>query len=65
MCYNVTVFENPSYEAIMTLSLNIMYFLASYCQVTRCDTNGSCLQKALVNAITVSGTAWYITVLLI
>ena len=71
MYYDVTVFENPAYEAIMTLPLNMIYFVASYWQVTRCsllwcDTNGSCcLQKALVKAVTVSGTACYITVLLI
>ena len=71
MYYDVTVNENPAYEGIMRLPLNIIYFVASYWQVSRCtllwcNTNGNCcLQKALVKAITVSGTSCYITVLLI
>ena len=71
MYYDVTVIENPAYERIMRLPLNIINFVASYQQVTRClllwcDTTGRCcLQKAFVNAVTVSGTACYITVLLI
>ena len=57
MYNDVTVFENPAYEGIMTLLLNITYFVASYWQVTRStllwgDTNGSCLQKAVVEADT-------------
>ena len=55
MYYDVTVVENPAYEGIvrLPLNINIIYFVASYWQVTRCsllrcDTNGSCcLQKAL------------------
>ena len=71
MYYDVTVNENPAYEGIMRLPLNIIYFVASYWQVSRCtllwcNTNGNCcLQKAIVKAITVSGTSCYITVLLI
>ena len=71
MYYDVTVIENPAYKRIMRLPLNIIYFVALYQQVTRCsllwcDTNGRCcLQKAFVNAVTVSGTVCYITVLLI
>ena len=71
MYYDVTVIENPAYEGIMTLPLNVIYFVASYWQVTRCallwcDTNGSCcLQNDLVKAVTVSDTTCYITVLLI
>ena len=71
MYYDVTVIENPAYNKIIRLPLNIINFVASYQQVTRCslfwrDTNGRCcLQKAFVHALTVSGTACYITVLLI
>ena len=71
MYYDVTVIENPAYEGIMWLPLNIIHFVASYWQVTRCallqcDTNGTCyLQKNLVKAVTVSNTACDITVLLI
>ena len=36
MYYDVTVIENPAYEGIMRLSLNIIYFVASYWQATRC-----------------------------
>ena len=63
MSYDVTVNENPAHEGIMRLPLNIIYFLVSCWQVTRCtflwcDTNGSfCLQKELVKADTVSNTA--------
>ena len=70
MYYAIIVIENPAYEGIMRLPY-IIYFVASYWQVTYCtllwcDTNGSCcLQKDLVKAVTVSGTARYITVLLI
>ena len=70
MYYDVTV-ENLAYEGIMRLPLNIIYFVASYWQVTRCtllwcDTNESyCLQKDLVKAVTVSNTACCITVLLL
>ena len=55
----------------MRLPLNIIYFVASCWQVARCallwcDTNGSCcLQKDLVEGVTVSDTACYVTVLLI
>ena len=71
MYYDVTVNENPAYEGIMRLPLNVIYFVTSYWQVSRCtllwcNTNGNCcLRKALVKAITVSGTSCYITVLLI
>ena len=60
MYYDITIIENPAYEGIMRLSLNITYFMASYWQVTRCtllwcDTNESCcLQKDLAEAVTVS-----------
>ena len=69
MYCDVTVIENPAYLGIMRLPLNIIYFVESYWQVTRCtflwcDTNGSCcLQKDLVKAVTVSDTSCYITVL--
>ena len=71
MYYDVTVIENPAYKEIMRLPLDIIYFMASCWQVTRCtllwcDTNGSCcLQKDLVEAVTGSDTACYVTVLLI
>ena len=71
MYYDVTVIENPAYEGTIGLLLNIIYFVATYWQMTHCtlstrDTNGSCcLQKGLVKAVTVSDTACYITVLLI
>ena len=67
MYYDVTVIENPVYEVIMRLPLNIICFVASSWQVTRCtilwcDTNGNCcLQKDLVEAVTVSDTACYIS----
>ena len=54
MYYDVTVIENPAYKGIMRVPLNIIYFVASYWQVTLCSllwfyTNESCcLQKALV-----------------
>ena len=56
---------------IMRLPLNIIKFVASYQQVAHClllwcDINGRCcLQKAFVHMVTVSGTACYITMLLI
>ena len=71
MYYGVTVIENLGYEGIMKLPLNIVYFVASCWQVTRCtlfwcDTNGRCcLQIDLVKAVAVSDKACYITVLLI
>ena len=71
MYYDVTVIENLAYKGIMRLPFNIIYFMASYWQVTRCtllwcDTNGGCcLQKDLVKAVTASDTACYVTVLLI
>ena len=71
MYYDVIVFENPAYKGIMRLPLNIIYFMASCwqgtcCSLLWCDTNGRCcLQKALGKAVTVSGMACYITVLLI
>ena len=30
MYYDVTVIENPAYEGIMRVPLNIIYFVASY-----------------------------------
>ena len=71
MYYDVTAIENPTYEGIMRLPLNVVYFVTSCWQVTRCmllwcDTNGSCcLQKDLVEAVTVSNTACHLSVLLI
>ena len=70
MYYDVTVIGNAAYKGIMRLPLNIIYFVTSSWPVTRCtllwcETNGSCLQKDLVKAVTVSDTACYITVLLI
>ena len=56
---------------IVRLPLNIIYFVTSCWQVTRCtllwcDTNGSCcLQKALVKAVAVSDMACHLSVLLI
>ena len=65
MYYDVTVIGNPAYKEIMRLPLNIIYFKPSYWQLTRstllrCNTNGSCLQKELVKAVTVSDTACYV-----
>ena len=63
MYYDLTIIENPAYEGIMKLPLNIIYFVTSCWQVTRCtlllcDANESCcLQKDLVKAVTVSDTA--------
>ena len=72
MYHDVTVIENPAYEGIMRLPLNIIYLVASCWQVTRCtllwcNTNGSCcLQKDLVKVVTVSDImACYVTVGLI
>ena len=71
MYHDVNVIENSAYEGIMRLPLNIIYFVASCWQVTRCtllwcDTNGSCcLQKDLVKAVTVIDTVCYVNVLLI
>ena len=63
MYYDVTVIENPAYKGIMRLPLNIIYFMASYWQLTRCtllwcDTNRSCcLQKDLCRVVIVGDTA--------
>ena len=71
MYYDIIVIENPAHKRIMRLPLDIIYFMSSYEQVTRCsllwcDTNGRCcLQKALIKAVTISVTACHITVLLI
>ena len=71
MYYDVASIENPAYEGIMRMPLNKIYFVTSCWQVTLstllwCDTNGSCCsQKAVVNAVTESDTACYVTVLLI
>ena len=68
---DVVVIENPVYEGIVTLMLNIIYVVASYRQVTRytllrCHTNENCcLQKDLVRAVTISDTACHLSVLLI
>ena len=52
MYYDVTVIENPAYEGIMRLPLKIIYFVASYWQMTRCtlpwcNTNGIVVCKKL------------------
>ena len=54
--YDVTVYENPAYEGIIRLPLNMIYFVVSYWQVTRCS---------LLKRLHFSGTACYVTVLLI
>ena len=60
MYYDVVVIENSAYEGIMRLPLKMIYFVTSSWQVTRwtllwCDTNKTrCLQKDLVEAVTVS-----------
>ena len=57
MYHDGNVIENSAYEGIMRLPLNIIHFVASCWQVTRCtllwcDTNGSCcLQKDLVKRL--------------
>ena len=59
MYYDVIVTENPAYERIVRLLLNIINFVASYQQVTHCsllwcNTNERC---CLLKVVTLSGTA--------